>query len=248
MRIFEKLKKSLRKFTGKSDTFEQGARRMDMLLGAAGSGDLETLEQYFKQRQPRDTRDSLAEWMLLAACTEGQEKSVRFLLDKGVPPDAQGLSGNYAIDAARKEGHHVIVGILEDAIRVRWEVNPEEDEEVARMKKMSVAVSSLQMNISQYFFSGRKDIAFADAYKIEDQERMSFGWGPEKPEIIPLLDGFRLNDVFMRAARRVEDDATLASMLPPVHYEEKDAEILEKKNLSSLAAVVRARIDREKKQ
>lgn len=52
----------------------------------------------------------------------------------------------------------------------------------------------------------------------------------------------KATDVFLRVARRVGDDKELAKLLPAGKFDEKDAAALEKCDLKSLAAVVRARI------
>jgi hypothetical protein len=52
----------------------------------------------------------------------------------------------------------------------------------------------------------------------------------------------KATDIFLRVARRVGDDKDLATLLPAGKFNEKDAETLEKCELKSLAAVVRARI------
>lgn len=52
----------------------------------------------------------------------------------------------------------------------------------------------------------------------------------------------KATDVFLRVARRVGDDKDLATLLPAGKFDAKDAETLEKCELKSLAAVVRARI------
>lgn len=52
----------------------------------------------------------------------------------------------------------------------------------------------------------------------------------------------KATDIFVRVARRVGDDKDLAALLPAGKFDEKDAAVLEKCELKSLAAVVRARL------
>ncbi len=52
----------------------------------------------------------------------------------------------------------------------------------------------------------------------------------------------KATDVFLRVARRVGDDKDLAQLLPAGKFDAKDVAALEKLELKSLAAVVKARI------
>lgn len=52
----------------------------------------------------------------------------------------------------------------------------------------------------------------------------------------------KATDIFLRVARRVGDDKDLATLLPAGKFDAKDADALEKCELKSLAAMVRARI------
>ena len=224
---------------------DRGAREADALFQAAETGDMKALQLYFSRKIcAAEIWSPLEETMLVAAAGNGHEKAVRFMLDNGVPPDAlSSATLTYATDEARAKGHRAVVKMLEEAARNEWSAKLQDDAEVASLKKMNRAtIFRFNVSVRRHMQRSGKESAFWAAHGTEDQERPLFSWTPEKPDVIPLLDQFRLQEVFARAARRVEDDKTLASLLPPIPYDENDAAYLEKRNLTALSALVRARI------
>lgn len=98
--------------------------------------------------------------------------------------------------------------------------------------------------VKEQFNNAGKYEKFATAYtEDESNEQKAAIRGllnmSDEQSTLALL---KATDVFLRVACRVGDDKELATLLPAGKFNEKDAETLEKCDLKSLAAVVRARI------
>ena len=118
-------------------------------------------------------------------------------------------------------------------------------EEKQRIEKIGNATSwRFTISVKEHFNKVGKYEAFAAApTEAEKKAQMDAMKGLfNMSESDANLATLKATDIFMGVARRIGTDAELAALLPAGKLDQKDAELLEKCELKSLAALVRAKL------
>jgi hypothetical protein len=118
-----------------------GFNALNDLCGAAVSGDMKALRNHFDKLPPEYFATSLsAEIALVSACEGGQEEAVRYMLDRGVPPDVRLTTTGATPESMAAEGghHHILLVLREYMIKAGKEptVLMEQAQMLAEAKKM----------------------------------------------------------------------------------------------------------------
>lgn len=115
-------------------------------------------------------------------------------------------------------------------------------EEKQRLEKIDDAIGWRQfISVKEHFNKAGKLEAFAaaptDDEKKEQIKLMKAMFGRDG-----AFASVRNADIFFQVARRVGTDAELAPLLPDGKFDAKDAELLEKCEMKSLAALIKTKL------
>lgn len=142
-----------------ASNMKRGAQAASDICYAAETGDVKTLKKLFRGATYAET-DSIANYALIGACEAGQRETVRFLLDFGVPPDIQILSGDTPALAACRGNHFDVVALLHDhAVKDGKPPPPELVEafkEVEKKRRQQAAADAPNAAILQRNIKARK--------------------------------------------------------------------------------------------
>jgi hypothetical protein len=157
---------------------------------------------------------------------------------------AEGLSN---LTKEQKETENSVYACLFDAIQKT--MGPELEEQERLMKIQDAFGWRVTVGVKEHFNNAGKYQQFADApteaEKAEQKAAMRGLLMKSEPEA--ALASLTATDVFMRVARRVGTDAELSTLFSADTLDAKDVELLEKKKLTSLAALVKTALDNKPK-
>ena len=118
-------------------------------------------------------------------------------------------------------------------------------DEKKRLAKIGDAFGwRVSVSVKEHFNKVGKfqDFAMASTPAEEAEQRQAMKGLFSMSEAQASFATLKATDVFMRVARRVGTDQEIAELLPKGVFDTKDAELLEKCELKSLAALVRTRV------
>lgn len=116
-------------------------------------------------------------------------------------------------------------------------------EEKKRLEKIDDALDwRFSVSVKEHFNKAGKLQAFADAATEEEKkEQMKLLRFMFNDGVQGTLTAVRNYDLFVQVARRVGTDEELGALLPAGKLDAQDAALLEKCEMKSLAAIIRAR-------